>query len=61
MVVVTLDGFDGAAKLHENKGEKIGQCGKSVRFHTQRKSPHKMRVIIKDNQIILAPRNTDNW
>jgi hypothetical protein len=40
--VVTLDNFDGAVKLRGNKGQKIGQSGKSVRFHTQRKDPHKM-------------------
>jgi hypothetical protein len=49
MIVVTLDNFDGAAKLCENRGKKIGQSGKSVRFHVQRKGSHKMRAIIKDN------------
>jgi hypothetical protein len=28
MMVVTLDGFDGAAKLHESKGKKIDNVGK---------------------------------
>jgi hypothetical protein len=59
--IATLDDFDGAAKLRENKDEKIEQGGKCVGFHTQSKCSHKMRAIIKNNQIILAPRNTDNW
>jgi hypothetical protein len=60
-VIVTLYDFDGSTKLHGNKDKKIGQGRKSVRFHMQRIGPHKMRAVIKDNQIILAPRNTDNW
>jgi hypothetical protein len=28
MTIVTLDGFDGAAKLRENKGKKIDNVGK---------------------------------
>jgi hypothetical protein len=43
MTIVTLDDFDGAAKLHGKQRQKIGQGRKSVRFHTQRKSPHKMK------------------
>jgi hypothetical protein len=49
MTVVTLDGFDGASKLRGNKDKKIWQCERSARFNAQRKSSHKIWVIIKDN------------
>jgi hypothetical protein len=57
--IVALDGFDGAAKLC---GDIIDffDSGKSVRFNMQSKSPHKMRVIIKDKQIIFIARYANN-
>jgi hypothetical protein len=57
--IVTLNDFDGVAKLRGNKCEKIDNVGK-VSDLTRKGKVHKMRVIIKDNQIILVPRNTDN-
>jgi hypothetical protein len=58
--IVALDGFDGAAKLCGDISEKMRQGGKSVRFNVQRKSPHKMGVIIKDNQIIFVAGYANN-
>jgi hypothetical protein len=37
MAVVTLDGFDGAAKLRENKGKKLDKVGKVLDFTRKRK------------------------
>jgi hypothetical protein len=34
---------------------------KGVRFNAQRKSPHKMGAIIKNNQIIFITRDGNNW
>jgi hypothetical protein len=34
---------------------------KGVRFKVQRKSPHKMGAIIKNNQIIFITRDANNW
>jgi hypothetical protein len=58
--IVTLDGFDGAAKLCGDISEKMLQGEKSVRFSAQRKSPHKMGVILKDNQIIFVAGYANN-
>jgi hypothetical protein len=60
MAIVTLNGFDGAAKLCRDISEKMPQGGKSVRFNAQRKSSHKMGVIIKDNQIIFVVGYANN-
>jgi hypothetical protein len=49
MTIVTLDDFDGAVKLCGDISETIWQSGKGERFNIQRKSPHKMGVVIKDN------------
>jgi hypothetical protein len=37
MAAVTLDSFDGAAKLRENKGEKLDKVGKVSDFTCKRK------------------------
>jgi hypothetical protein len=56
MTIVALDGFDGATKQYRDIGDFFWQSGKSVRFNMQKKSPYKMGVIIKDNQIIFVAR-----
>jgi hypothetical protein len=60
MTIVALDGFDGAAKLCGDISEKMRQGGKSVRFNAQRKSPHKIGVNIKYNQIIFIAGYANN-
>jgi hypothetical protein len=60
MTIVALDEFDGAAKLCGDIYEKMQHGGKSVRFNTQRKSPHKIGVIIKYNQIIFVAGYANN-
>jgi hypothetical protein len=57
--IVALDGFDGATKLCEDICENVIKW-KSVKFNVQRKSPHKIGVIIKDNQIIFVARYANN-
>jgi hypothetical protein len=59
MTIVTLNGFDGTTKLCGDISEKIDKV-KSVKFNVQRKSSHKMGVIIKDNQIIFVARYANN-
>jgi hypothetical protein len=61
MAIVALDNFDGAAKLCGDISKKNWQSGKGVRFNAQRKSTHKMGVIIKDNQITFITRYANNW
>ena len=47
--VVALDGFHRDAKLCAHIREEVCQCGKGVRFNTQRKSPQVMRTVIENN------------
>ena len=49
MPVVALDSFHRDAKLCVHIREKVCQCGKGVRFNTQRKSPQVMRTVIENN------------
>ena len=50
--VVSLQGKDGTTKLGGDIGVKGGECGEGVGLATKRKSPHIMRKIIHDHQII---------
>jgi hypothetical protein len=59
MTIVAPDNFDGAAKLCGDIRKKL-TSEKGVRFNSQRKNPHKMGVIIKDNQIIFVARYANN-
>lgn len=56
--IITLDAFDGAAKLSGHIGKEICQSGKSLGLEPQRESPEKVRVIIKNSKIIFIPRHT---
>ena len=47
--VVALDGFHRDAKLCAHIREEVCQCGKGVRFNTQRKRPQVMRTVIENN------------
>jgi hypothetical protein len=59
--IVALDDFDGAVKLCGDIREQNLTKWKRYRFNTQRKSPYKMGVIIKDNKIIFITRYANNW
>ena len=50
--IVSLKSKDGTPKLRADIGVKSRQSGECIRLSAQRKSPHIMRIIIKDNQII---------
>ena len=50
--IVRLKRKDGTPKLHADIGVKSRQGRECIRLSAQRKSPHIMRIIIKDNQII---------
>jgi hypothetical protein len=58
--VVSLDTLDGAAKLGGNKREKVSKSGKRVWLKFKGKRPHKVRAIIKNNEIIFVTENTRN-
>ena len=50
--IVSLKSKDGMPKLHADIGVKSHQSGERIRLSLQRISPHIVRIIIKDNQII---------
>ena len=50
--IVSLKSKDGTPKLRADIGVKSRQSGECIRLSAQRKSPHIMRIVIKDNQII---------
>jgi hypothetical protein len=50
--VISLKSMYGAAELGGDIGTKHGESGSDVRLFAKRKSPNKMRVIIKKNKII---------
>jgi hypothetical protein len=41
--IVTLDGLDGETELRGHPSEEVKKRGKSIRLHTQGKSPRIMR------------------
>jgi hypothetical protein len=47
--VVTLDCFNGAAKLGRHMSEEIRNCGKCIRLSAKGKSPKEKRAIIKND------------
>ena len=47
--IVSLKSKDGTPKLHADIGVKSCQSGECIRLSSQRKSPHIVRIIIKDN------------
>ena len=47
--IVSLKSKDGTPKLCAYIGVKSRQSGECIRLSAQRKSPHIMRIIIKDN------------
>ena len=50
--IVSLKSKNGTPKLHADVGVKSRQSGECIRLSSQRKGPHMIRIIIKDNQII---------
>jgi hypothetical protein len=53
MAIVTLDDFDGAAKLCGDISEKFDKV-KNVSDLTRKEKVHKMEVVIKDNKIVFV-------
>ena len=58
--IVALKNFDRGAELCGNEGKEIRQSIKSVRFQAQRKCPHVVRAIIKNDQVVFKTRYTRN-
>lgn len=56
--IVALDVFYGAAKLSGHIRKEICQGRKSLGLEPQRESLEKVRVIVKNNEIIFIPRHT---
>ena len=50
--IVSLKSKNATPKLRADIGVKRHQSGECIRLSSQRKSPHIVRIIIKDNQII---------
>ena len=50
--IVYLQRMNGTSKLRADIGVKSRQSGECIRLSAQKKSPHIMRIIIKNNQII---------
>ena len=50
--IVSLKSKNGMPKLRADIGVKSRQSGECMRLPSQRESPHIVRIIIKDNQII---------
>jgi hypothetical protein len=53
--IVSLERFYCDAKLGLHKGAEISDVRGYFRFANKWKSPAKMRVIVQQNQIVLAP------
>ena len=49
--IVSLKSKDETPKLRADIGVKSRQSGECIRLSSQRKSPHIMRIINRDNQI----------
>jgi hypothetical protein len=58
--IIALDAPDGAAKLRGHKGEEVGEGGEGVKLLAQRKNPQVVGAVIKDDQVILVTRDTQN-
>ena len=58
--IICLKYMDGAAELGGDISEKGGESGGNIGFAAERKSPHKMRVIIQYHKIISVTRITRN-
>jgi hypothetical protein len=56
MTIVTLDDFDGAAKLHGKQRQKNWTRWEKCQISHAKKKSTQDEAIIKDNQIILAPK-----
>jgi hypothetical protein len=58
--IVALDSFDSPVKLSRHIGKEMRQNSEGVRFKFQGESPLIMSIIIKNGQIILRTRHTNN-
>ena len=58
--VVGLEGKDGTTKLGGDVGVEGSECGEGIGLATKRESPHKVRKVIKDHQIIEIARVASN-
>ena len=59
-LVVTLDSPDGASKLSGNPTEEVRERRECIRLQAQEKSPQKIRVIVKNDQVLFIARNAQN-
>jgi hypothetical protein len=59
--VISLESVYGAAELGGHVGVEGGKGGGDVGLFAEGKSPHKVRVVIKNNKIIEKTRITSNW
>jgi hypothetical protein len=59
-LVITLDGPDGASKLSGNPTEEVRERRECIRLQAQEKSPQKIRVIVKNDQVLFIARNAQN-
>ena len=58
--IVALDGLDGGAKLCGNISKEIRQSCNCVILEAQRKCPHVVRAITKNDQVVFKTRYTRN-
>jgi hypothetical protein len=57
--IITLHTTYGGAELSGDEHKEMLERSGSVRFITQGKHPRKMRIIIKDHEIIFVSRETN--
>jgi hypothetical protein len=57
---IALDALDGSTQLRGHKGEKVGEGGEGVRLLARWKIPRVVGAIIKDVQVILVTKETQN-
>ena len=58
--IVGLHGYDGEVELGAGIGNKVNDYVGRVRLRPERKSPHVMRVVIDDNEIVFKTRIAKN-
>ena len=58
--IVTLDAFNGTAKLRRDISKEMRKSSKSVRFKSKRKHPSEVGAVIKNYKIVFITRNARN-
>ena len=59
--VVTLDTADIGFKLGASMGKEVGEDGEDIRLETKGESPHIVRKIIENNEVVFVAGNTQKW